>query len=414
VGCRAHTWAMLSALTDKIVYAAPVPTYTVGDFDGCLCYLPWNEAIKKPDPRKLPHPIGCTGRAGSAKVVQSPIIDKLDFNGSLPCLWIPGKRSANVMFYFHANGEDLGVVYAALVHLQKQLQVSVLAIEYPGYGLLKESAPSEDSICSAAMVALRYLVGEVGIKYEHIMILGRSLGSGPAVYLASRFPVGGLILVNPFASIRKAAESHVGKVLGNLAFKDCFDNMASIGNVSCPVLFIHAARDRTVPVEHSALLFQNCRSRKLLVMPEGMDHNSHLFADPHFLAVPAIHFFHFPCYQTDHPPQLPQEVFKPPPKLSPRPEFRGCRSAMPWFCSGASGSGKDIPPDQPRGEASTDDMVVPSNAAMLGHVDVADKVRKKSPRTPDQYGEAQAANTPTVSIAAEDSSDNQQSSLAYI
>jgi pimeloyl-ACP methyl ester carboxylesterase len=283
---------------------------------------------------------------------------------------LPAKRSANVVFYFHANAEDLGVVHSALVHLQKQLQVSVLAIEYPGYGLLKDQTPSEDAICSAALVALRYIVSEIGVGYQQVMLLGRSLGSGPAVYLASRFPVGGLLLVNPFASLRGAAACHVGKAISRFAFADCFNNEDAIGNVSCAVLFIHAARDRTVPMEHSARLFKKCRSRKLLVTPEGMEHNSHLFADPAYLAVPAIHFFHFPCYQTDKPPTLPPHVFKAPSQFSTR--RADCRNFYGWSCSSKFCASKF-------GGASgeNDEETVPAGASLLGHVDVSDKVLPK-------------------------------------
>jgi alpha-beta hydrolase superfamily lysophospholipase len=51
-------------------------------------------------------------------------------------------------------------------------------------------------------------------------------------------------------------------------------------NVSCPVLFIHGASDSLIPVEHSKTLFGLCRSRKLLVTPAKMDHNSSMFSDP--------------------------------------------------------------------------------------------------------------------------------------
>jgi len=340
---------LITGLTDRLVYPAPTPTYTENDLNGCLCWLPWNEAIPAPP-----------SRTASTASPSSPS----DFNSikALPCLWLPAKRSANVVFYFHANAEDLGVVHSALVHLQKQLQVSVLAIEYPGYGLLKDYTASEEGICSAALVALRYINSEVGVDYNQVMLLGRSLGSGPAVYLAARFPVGGLLLVNPFASLRAAAECHVGKALSKAAFKDSFDNESLICNVSCAVLFIHAARDRTVPMEHSARLFKKCRSRKLLITPDGMEHNSHLFADPSFLAVPAIHFFHFPCYQTEHPPALPPQVFKQPRAQSDplKPESH----SSPWSCAGKFCSSKDGEPDE---------VAIPADAVQ-GHVDVADKL----------------------------------------
>jgi hypothetical protein len=143
-----------------------------------------------------------------------------------------------------------------------------------------------------------------------------------------------------------------------MAFGNTWNNEAIIGNVSCAVLFIHAAKDRTVPMEHSATLFQKCRSRKLLITPETMEHNSHLFADPQFLAVPAIHFFHFPCYQTNNPPTLPLYVFKSPQSLQ---RDAGCKT--PWSCHGRVCT-------NPHGE---EEVAVPVGTVVLGEVDVSDK-----------------------------------------
>jgi abhydrolase domain-containing protein 17 len=45
-----------------------------------------------------------------------------------------------------------------------------------------------------------------------IIFLGRSIGSGPATYLASKYKIRSLVLVSPFTSIRAV----VGSLLGNI------------------------------------------------------------------------------------------------------------------------------------------------------------------------------------------------------
>ena len=50
-------------------------------------------------------------------------------------------------------------------------------------------------------MALNYLTETKGIPHNRIILYGRSLGGGPATDLASRFPVGGLILEQTFASV---------------------------------------------------------------------------------------------------------------------------------------------------------------------------------------------------------------------
>merc|ERR1719377_329017 len=118
-----------------------------------------------------------------------------------------------------------------------------------------------------------------------------------------------MILVSAFSSIRGAVQSIAGRVVA-WGFRDRFANDRIIANVSCPCLFIHGERDGLIPPEHSLRLFKRCRARKLLITPPKMEHNSNLFTDATFLAVPAINFFGLPGYQQDRPPRMPPRCFE--------------------------------------------------------------------------------------------------------
>lgn len=61
----------------------------------------------------------------------------------------------------------------------------VLAIEYPGYGLYKTSKPDEQKIKDDADTVYDYISQIVGVKEKDIIIAGRSIGTGPTVYLGS-------------------------------------------------------------------------------------------------------------------------------------------------------------------------------------------------------------------------------------
>jgi len=194
-------------------------------------------------------------------------------------------------------------------HMRDQFKMNVLAVEYPGYGLLHSVPVNEAALKEVTLTAFRFVLDELKVAYEQVILFGRSVGSGPAVYLASRFPVGGLILVAAFASVKEAAKSLVGSVVAQVLVER-FPNISLIGNVSCPTLFIHGERDSLVPPSHSVALFKQCRARKLLITPPSMEHNTNLFTDASFLAVPAINFFGLPGYQQDTPPQMPGQCFE--------------------------------------------------------------------------------------------------------
>jgi hypothetical protein len=57
---------------------------------------------------------------------------------------------------------------------------------------------------------------------SNINVMGRSIGTGPATYLANQKKTPSLILISPFDQISSVAESHVG-CLGML-LKNHFNN----------------------------------------------------------------------------------------------------------------------------------------------------------------------------------------------
>ena len=109
------------------------------------------------------------------------------------------------------------------------------------------------------------------VKPANILIFGRSIGSGPATYLASTKQVGGLILMSAYTSIRNVARDYIG-IFGSL-IGERFPNYERIKHVKCPVLFIHGIRDKLISYKHSEKLCQLCTSIASLVLPYDMTHN---------------------------------------------------------------------------------------------------------------------------------------------
>jgi len=275
----------MASFFDKLLFPAPPPTYTKDSFKKNLCWIPWNKAVS-PDR-----------------------VDDERYSSGIPCLWMPADKAAGVILFCHANAEDLGMCFAFVRHMRDQFKMNIFAPEYPGYGLLSDIPASEEALKEVVLTAFRFAVDELNVAYEQIILFGRSVGSGPTVWLASRYPVGGLILVAAFASVSHVVNSLVGGFLAN-AIKDRLPNITLIGNVSCPTLFVHGEKDDLVPKENSVALFKKCRARKLLITPPSMEHNSNLFTDASYLAVPAINFFGLPGYQQDNPPQMPSNLFE--------------------------------------------------------------------------------------------------------
>lgn len=125
-----------------------------------------------------------------------------------------------------------------------------------------------------------YLVDNLGIAHEDIILFGRSLGSSPSCYIAKERPqVGALILMSPFKSLREVAKDKVGQILSYL-LAERYRNIELIEKVICPVLIIHGPTDSVIDIGHSIELKNRCGSSYCqLIKPENMDHNSFRIQD---------------------------------------------------------------------------------------------------------------------------------------
>ena len=128
----------------------------------------------------------------------------------------------------------------------------MLAVEYPGYGLYK-GVTNEEKILVDAEIVYEFLVTRLKLDPRDILIFGRSIGSGPATYLASRKNIGALILMSAFTSIRSAVKDIAGKWAQYL-IKERFDNLKAISAVTCPTFLIHGQKDSLIPFQHSEAL----------------------------------------------------------------------------------------------------------------------------------------------------------------
>lgn len=110
------------------------------------------------------------------------------------------------------------------------------------------------------------------MEEKDVLLFGRSMGSGPASYLASQYRPGTLILMSPYTSIRNVVKSKVGQLLSKLVAEH-FDNLKLMPLVKCPTFIVHGQKDGLIPYEHAQELHDKCSGQSFLVLPLEMTHN---------------------------------------------------------------------------------------------------------------------------------------------
>lgn len=174
--------------------------------------------------------------------------------------------TAFTILFSHGNAEDIGTIEPFMLKLRDS-GFAVLAYDYRGYGT-SEGTPSENNAYRDIETAYNYLIETRKIPPDRIILHGRSLGGAMAVDLASREPVGGLILETSFTSAAR-----VLTIFRILPF-DKFENISKIGGVKCPVLVIHGKEDWTIPFRHGEKLFAAAKEPKFSLWIDDAGHNN--------------------------------------------------------------------------------------------------------------------------------------------
>lgn len=174
----------------------------------------------------------------------------------------PGAR--HTLLVSHGNGEDLGDDLPWLEEL-RAAGFGVLSYDYEGYGT-SEGRASEAAAYRDQQAAYDYLL-RAGLAPERIILYGRSVGSGPAIWLAAQRPVAGLVLQSPFLSAFRVLTR-----VTILPF-DRFPNYKRIGRVRCPVLVMHGTADEVIGVHHGKAMYELVSAPKRSLWVQGAHHN---------------------------------------------------------------------------------------------------------------------------------------------
>ena len=140
---------------------------------------------------------------------------------------------------------------------------NVLEIDYRGFGPTP-GRPSEAGMYDDSEAAYRELLRR-GVPPNRIILLGHSLGSGPAVLLATRHNAAALVLFGAFTSIPDAAAERYPYLPVRLVVGVQFNSLARIGDVHMPVVVAHSRGDTLIPYSHALKLFAAANEPKHLI-----------------------------------------------------------------------------------------------------------------------------------------------------
>lgn len=172
------------------------------------------------------------------------------------------------ILYFGGNAEPVAYNVPEFAELFED--ATVYLVNYRGYGG-SSGTPTERALYMDALAVYDHLTG----LHDRVAVIGRSLGSGVATYLASVRDIERMVLVTPFDSIESVASRQYPIYPISLLLKDKFRAIDYVDDVDAPTLVIVAENDRVIPREHTELLIEAFGDHDLrTIVLDGTDHNT--------------------------------------------------------------------------------------------------------------------------------------------
>lgn len=184
--------------------------------------------------------------------------------------WIPAERARGAVIVCHGNAGNIEGRLPLAVALHR-LDLAVLLFDYRGYGA-STGRPSEQGLYLDAEAAYDYVVQAARIAPARIVAYGESLGGAVAAELASRRPVGALVLDAAFTSLADVGASTYRFLPVRFILRHGFDTRAKLAKLSVPVLLMHSPDDEVVPASHAEALRRCAREPVEFVSTAGF-HN---------------------------------------------------------------------------------------------------------------------------------------------
>ncbi|MCW8973827.1 MAG: alpha/beta hydrolase [Gammaproteobacteria bacterium] len=185
--------------------------------------------------------------------------------------YLPADGSRHTLLFFHGNAGNISHRGESL-RIFHRLGLNVLIFDYRGYGR-SEGQADEQGLYRDAQAAWRYLAEQRGEDPGEIVLFGRSLGGAVAARLAAQVQPAGLLLESSFSSARDLAQWHFPLLSRLTPLRYRFDAVASLEQVSCPVLVLHSPQDEIIPYVLGEKLFRAAAEPKQFLPLQG-DHNS--------------------------------------------------------------------------------------------------------------------------------------------
>jgi pimeloyl-ACP methyl ester carboxylesterase len=179
------------------------------------------------------------------------------------------ERTKGLVFYLHGNAGALNS-WGDVAKCYTDLNYDVFILDYPGYGKSEGSIQSQAQLFASIQIAYDEI--KKRYKEERIVVLGYSIGTGPAAKLASDNHPRLLILQAPYYSLTDMMR-HTYPILPTFILKYKFRTGDYIKDCQMPIVLFHGDKDEIIYYGSSLKLKERLKPTDTLITLQQQGHN---------------------------------------------------------------------------------------------------------------------------------------------
>jgi len=178
-------------------------------------------------------------------------------------------KPRGLVFYLHGNGGNISS-WGSVAEHYTSLGYDLFMVDYPGYGKSSGHIKSLPQLLDAIDAAYAFI--KPNYSENHIVILGYSIGSGLAAWLASKNHPQKLLLLAPYYSLNDLVSKR-DPYLPAIILKYRINTYQYIQHTRNPIIIFHGDHDEEIYYGSSLKLKRHLKSGDKLITLHGQGHN---------------------------------------------------------------------------------------------------------------------------------------------
>ena len=189
-------------------------------------------------------------------------------NNTINNLYFETENPKGVVYFLHGNAGNLST-WGNIAPFYLDLGYNVFITDYRGFGKSEGSIENQTQLFSDAQLGYDFLKKE--FKEDEIIVVGYSIGTGIASYLASTNNPQKLILQAPYFNLKNEMKSRF-PFLPTFILKYPFENNLHISKVKSPIFIFHGDKDYVISHENSLKLQSLLKENDSVFILKNQDH----------------------------------------------------------------------------------------------------------------------------------------------